>query len=131
MTSVEIFTGLKSLNLQIVSLKEFARYDLRQLLTEGIVPNDSDDPPPVGMGRRIAWPLDKLQKIEQVCSLDLILRRGFLRTNNSDGHRQCTGQQQDGACESQADPFRPTPRHVEFRVGLKCRRIRNFQGACP
>ena len=131
MTSVEIFTGLKSLNLQIVSLEEFARYDLRQLLTEGIVPNDSDDPPPVGVGRRIAGPLDKLQKIQQVCSLDLILRRGFLRTNTSGGQRRCTGQQQDGASELRADPFRPTARRVEFRVALKCCRMQDFQGACP
>src|SRR6266404_8290148 len=131
MTSMEIFTGLKSLNLQIVPLNGFARYDLRQLPTEGIVPNDSEDPPPVGIGRRIAGPLDKLQKIEQVCSLDLILRRGFLRTNNSDGDRRCTGQQQDGACETQAQQFRATPRRVEFRVVLKCCLMRNFQGACP
>src|SRR6266550_5783047 len=131
MTGAEIFTGLKSPYLQFMSLYGLARYDLCQLVIERIVPDDSDHPPPMGIDKRIAGPLDELQKIEQVCSFDLILRRGFLRTNTSDGPRQRPGQQQGGAFKSQANRFQPTPCRVEFRVGLKCRRMRNFQGAWP
>jgi hypothetical protein len=64
MTGVEIFTGLKSPDLQFMSLYGLARYDLRQLVPERIVPDDSDHPPPMGIDKRIAGPLHEFQEVE-------------------------------------------------------------------
>src|SRR5216683_5272958 len=100
MAGAEILAGLKSPYLQFVPLHGLARYNLCQLVTEGVVPDDSDDPMSVCILLRIAGPLHEFQKVEQVRSLQLILRRGFLRVNASDGQRRCPGQQQDSACKS-------------------------------
>src|SRR5882762_2247448 len=126
MTGVEIFSGLKSPNLQFVSLYGLARYDLRQLVPERIVSDDSDDPTPMCIRQRIAGPLDELQEVEQVRSLDLILRGGILWTNTLDGHRRCPCQQQECASASRADPLRPTLGRVGLRVVVKGRRIQDL-----
>src|SRR5258708_2291497 len=131
MAGEEILAGLKSPYLQFVPLHGLARYNLCQLATEGVVADDSDDPMPMWIRLRIAGPLHELQKVEQVRSLQLILRGGFLRTNTSHGQHRYPDQQQDSACESRADPRRPTLGHFEFRVVVKRSRIRNFQKECP
>src|SRR5712691_4683639 len=131
MAGAEILSGLKSPYLQFVPLHGFARYNLCQLVTEGVVPDDSDYPMPVCILLRIAGPLHEFQKVKQVRSLQLILRRGFLRVDTSEGKRRCPGQQQDSANESWADPLGPALGRFEFRIAVKGRRRRDLYVKCP
>src|ERR1700730_14155592 len=114
-----------------MSLNGLSRYDLRQLVAEGILTDDSNDPAPMCVHKRIAGPLDKLQKVEQVRSLDLILCGSFLRADTSEGQRPSPNQQRDGKCQQRANPLRPTLARREFLVVVKSHPPRNVSRECP
>src|ERR1700730_920252 len=125
MAGGEVVTGLKSPYLQFVSLNGLAGYDLGQIVTEGIVPDDSDHPMFICIRNRIAGPLDEFQKVEQERSFHLVLSGSFLRVNTLEWRCPTPSQQHDSVCESRADPVRPTLERAEFRVVVKSHRPRD------